>query len=207
MLLRCGYAVFLPNPRGSSGQGQEFARRVVGDMGGRDVYDCLSGIDHLIAQGIADPTRLGVTGVSYGGFMTARLITQDTRFAAAVSVSPVTNWLTEHLTSNIPQWVSSFVGDHYQDPDGNYFRRSPVLYAQRAKTPTLNICGMLDRCTPAGEAVQFHRALREHGVESVLLTYPEEGHGIRKMPASIDYAARLAAWFAQHIPTAAPLSS
>ena len=200
MLLAHGHALFLPNPRGSSGRGQDFARRVVGDMGGRDAQDCLSGIDHLTKQGIADPSRLGVTGVSYGGFMSSWLITQDTRFAAAVCVSPVTNWFTEHLLSNLSDWVAAFVADNRLDPVGDYFRLSPVMHAHRTSTPTLLVCGALDRCTPAEEAAQFHQALVESGVESVLLTYPEEGHGIRKLPALIDYAARVTAWFAKHIP-------
>jgi dipeptidyl aminopeptidase/acylaminoacyl peptidase len=199
MLLARGYALLLPNPRGSSGRGQDFARRVVGDMGGRDTYDCLSGIDHLAREGIADTARLGVTGVSYGGFMASWLITQDTRFAAAVCVSPVTNWLTEHLLSNLTDWVAGFLADSPRDPQGQYFQRSPVLQAHRARTPTLLICGALDRCTPAEEAAQFHRALLEKGVDSMLLTYPEEGHGIRKRPALIDYAVRIVSWFERHM--------
>ena len=103
MLVQRGYAVFMPNPRGSSGRGQDFARHVVGDMGGADTYDSLSGLDFLVEQRLADPRRLGVTGISYGGFMTAWLITHDSRFAAAVAVAPVTNQVSEHLISNVPQ--------------------------------------------------------------------------------------------------------
>ena len=75
------------------------------------------------------------------------------------------------------------------------------MYANRVKTPTLNICGALDRCTPPQEALQFHRALLENGVDSVLAVYPEEGHGIRRWPAAIDYTARIVGWFDEHIPT------
>lgn len=199
LLVQQGYAVFLPNPRGSSGRGQDFARQVLGEMGGADTYDCLSGIDHLVAGGIADPTRLGVTGVSYGGFMASWLITQDSRFAAAVPVSPVTNQVTEHLLSNIPHFVRLFLDDTYTNPGGKYFRYSPIMHAHKAKTPTLNICGALDRCTPAEEAAQFHNALLENGVSSVLVTYPEEGHGITHFPAAIDFAARLLVWFGTHL--------
>lgn len=199
MLLERGYAVFFPNPRGSSGRGQEFARHVLGEMGGADGQDCLAGVDHLVRGKLADPKRLGVMGASYGGFMTSWLITQDPRFAAAVAVAPVTNQVTWHLLSNIPDFVSLFLADHYTNLDGKYYTRSPVTYARHARTPTLNICGALDRCTPPEEAVQFHNALLEHGVESVLVTYPEEGHGVRKWPAALDYAARIAAWFERYL--------
>jgi dipeptidyl aminopeptidase/acylaminoacyl peptidase len=200
MLLRRGYAVLLPNPRGSVGRGQDFVRQVLGDMGGADTYDHLSGLDHLISRGLVEPGRLGVTGGSYGGFMTSWLITQDPRFAAAVSVAPVTNHLTEHLISNIPHFVSLFLADTYTNAGGKYFQRSPVMHAHKVKTPTLNICGGLDRCTPPEEAVQFHNALRENGAKSVLIRYPQEGHGIRNFPATIDCAARVVGWFNEHIP-------
>ncbi len=199
MLLDRGYAVFFPNPRGSTGRGQEFAGRVLGDMAGADTQDYLSGVDHLVQCGIADPTRLGLTGASYGGYMTSWLITQDERFAAAVSVAPMANLVTERLTSNIPHFVDLFVSDDYTNSAGNFYKRSPIMHARRVKTPTLNICGALDRCTPPTEAEQFHNALLENGVESVLVTYPQEGHGIRSMPACADYAARLVAWFEGHI--------
>lgn len=199
-LLKRGYALFLPNPRGSTGRGQDFARRVVGDMGGADAQDLLSGLDHLVRRGMVDRSRVGVMGQSYGGFMTAWLITQDQRFAAAVAVAPISNQVTAHLISNIPTFVSMFLDDVYTNPTGQYFKRSPVMYAHQAKTPTLNVCGALDRCTPPEEAVQFHRALLENGVESLLVRYPEEGHGIRKLPAAIDYTARIVAWFEKHMP-------
>lgn len=200
MLLERGYAIFLPNPRGSTGRGQDFVRPVLGDMGGADTYDYLAGLDYLTERGIADPARLGVTGGSYGGYMTTWLITQDPRFAAAVAVSPVTNQVTEHLISNIGHFVALFLKDTYTNPTGKYFERSPVNFAHKARTPTLSTCGVLDRCTPPEEAVQFHNALLENGVKSVLVTYPQEGHGVRKWPAIVDYAARLVAWFEEYMP-------
>jgi dipeptidyl aminopeptidase/acylaminoacyl peptidase len=200
MLVKHGYAVFLPNPRGSSGRGQEFARHVVGEMGGADTYDCLSGIDYLVARGLVDPSRLGVMGISYGGFMTAWLITQDSRFRAAVPVAPMTNHVTEYLISNISEFMTVFLADHYANPGGKFFQRSPIMHADKVKTPTLSICGALDRCTPPEEAAQFHNALLQNGATSVLVKYPEEGHGIHKLPAAIDYAARVVAWFEDYIP-------
>lgn len=204
MLIKRGCAVFLPNPRGSSGRGQAFARRVLGEMGGADAQDCLSGLDHLVARGIADPARLGVIGGSYGGYLTSWLITQDTRFAAAVSLAPITNHVSHRLTSNIPHFARLFLEDSYATPGGRYFQRSPIMHAHRVKTPVLNVSGALDRCTPPMEAMQFHNAVLEHGIESVLLVYPEEGHGVRKFPATFDCAARIVAWFERHMPAASP---
>jgi dipeptidyl aminopeptidase/acylaminoacyl peptidase len=175
LLVKRGYAVFLANPRGSAGRWQAFVRPVLGDMGGADTYDLLSGLDHLVELGLADPDRLGVTGASYGGFMTSWLITQDSRFAAAVSVAPANNHVSSHLLSNIPHFVDLFLADTYTNPGGNYFKRSPIMRADQVGSPTLNICDALDQCTPPEEAKQFHNALLENGVTSVLVTYPEEG--------------------------------
>jgi dipeptidyl aminopeptidase/acylaminoacyl peptidase len=200
MLLRRGYAIFLPNPRGSSGRGQAFAAQVVGDVGGADTDDFLSGIDYLVNSGTADPSRLGVTGLSYGGFMTCWLTTRDNRFGAAISVGPATNHVSHHLLGNIPQFDSLFLQDHYTNLSGSYYTRSPLLQAHRSKTPTLLVCGDLDRCTPPEEAMQFHNALLENGVMSFVVRYPQEGHGVHAIPAAIDFAARSVVWFESHIP-------
>lgn len=200
MLIKRGYALFFPNPRGSSGRGQAFVRPIVGDLGGIDGRDLLSGLDALVERGLAPAHSVGVVGGSYGGFMTSWLITQDPRFSAAVSVSPITNYVTERLTSNIPHFVKLFLGESYHKAIDTYLEHSPVMYAHKVRTPTLNICGALDRCTPPSEARQFHNALVEYGVTSQLLTYPEEGHGIRKFPAAIDFVARVVSWFETHMP-------
>jgi dipeptidyl aminopeptidase/acylaminoacyl peptidase len=200
MALAAGYALFQPNPRGSSGRGQAFARRVFGDMGGADAHDYLSGLDALANAGVIDPKRIGVTGGSYGGYMSSWLITQDQRFAAAIPVAPVSNWVSQHFTCNISQFGEMFLSDKVSNPTGKYFTRSPVHFADRARTPTLQICGALDRITPPGQALEFHQALQLAGVESVVLTYPREGHGIRNMPAMFDYAARMLMWFTKHMP-------
>ena len=200
MLLRRGYAIFQPNPRGSSGRGQAFSAKVVGDVGGADTADFLSGIDCLVEAGIADPSRLGVTGLSYGGFMTCWLTTQDDRFGAAISVGPATNHVSHHLLGNIPQFDSLFLGDHYTNLSGTYYTRSPLLFAGNSKTPTLLVCGDLDRCTPPEEALQFHAALLENGVDAAVVLYPLEGHGVHGIPAAIDFAARCVMWFERHVP-------
>ncbi|SEH13931.1 Dipeptidyl aminopeptidase/acylaminoacyl peptidase [Sphingopyxis sp. YR583] len=200
MALGRGYALFQPNPRGSSGRGQAFARHVFGDMGGADTLDYLSGLDALEERGLIDPARIGVTGGSYGGYMTSWLITQDQRFAAAVPIAPVTNWVSMHLTCHVPNFCELFLADDIDNPTGKYHSRSPVHFVDRVTTPTLTICGALDRITPPGQAMEFHHALRTAGVESLLVTYPNEGHGVRTMPASFDFAARAIAWFDRYMP-------
>jgi dipeptidyl aminopeptidase/acylaminoacyl peptidase len=198
VLANHGIASLYPNPRGSSGRGAEFARRVKGDMGGEDAYDYLREIDALVERGIADPACLGVTGISYGGFMSAWLVTQDARFAAAVPISPVTDWFSQHRTSQIPYFDSLFLDGAPAAPNGLFFRRSPAMYANRVRTPVLQLTGALDQNTPPTQALEFHRSLLEHGCTSVLATYPTSGHGIRSFPQVIDATARYIEWFLEH---------
>ena len=200
MLLRAGYAIFQPNPRGSSGRGQDFARAVFGDAGGADAADLLSGLDQLVAQGIADPQRIGVVGGSYGGYMAAWLVTQDTRFAAAVPIAPVGDWTSLRLTSHVPVSIEMLMGGRPSNADSLYFSRSPIAHADGVKTPTLIICGELDRSTPPSQGLELHHALTQAGAESVLLTYPGEGHGVRRLPGTIDFASRIVNWFEVHMP-------
>jgi dipeptidyl aminopeptidase/acylaminoacyl peptidase len=201
LLVSRGYAVLLPNPRGSFGRGQEFAAAVVGDMGGADTHDYLSGIDAMIERGIADPARIGTMGVSYGGFMSAWLVTQNPRFKAAVAGSPVTDWYSFTFTTNIPRWGLWFLDNADPEEFGNQVHtRSPVMHASRASTPTLLTAGAKDRCTPAGQAREFYQALTSHGVDSELVIYPEEGHGVRRFPAVTDYLTRLVTWFDRYMP-------
>ncbi|HEX9067099.1 MAG TPA: S9 family peptidase [Streptosporangiaceae bacterium] len=204
LLVSRGYAVLSPNPRGSSGRGQEFAAAVVGDMGGADTHDYLSGIDALVARGIADPARIGTMGVSYGGFMSAWLVTQDQRFAAAVAGSPVTEWYSFTYTTNIAKWGLWFLGNADPEETGNQVHeRSPVLHASKCRTPTLLTAGAKDRCTPAGQAREFYQALAGRGVDAQLVIYPEEGHGVSRFPAVTDYLTRLVTWFEKYMPAAA----
>ena len=193
-----GIASLYPNPRGSSGRGQNFVRLVKGDMGGEDTYDYLTGCDAMVERGIADPDRLGVTGISYGGFASAWLITQDDRFAAAVPISPVTDWYSQHRTSQIPFFDELFLAGSAYEAGGKFFDRSPVMFAANVKTPTLQLTGSLDQNTPPTQALEYHRSLLEQGVKSVLTTYPTAGHGIRTFPEVIDATTRYVGWFLEH---------
>ena len=198
-LLAAGFAVFEPNVRGSWGRGQSFTRRVYGDMAGKDTHDYLSGLDALIQSGQANSKRLGVFGSSYGGYISCWLISQSDRFAAAVPISPVTDWVSEHYTSNLGRFCEDFIGDDPHDPNGKYFTTSPIHHVRKVKTPTLLVCGGQDKNTPPGQAVEFHHALVEEGKVSALLTYPNAGHSIRQMPESIDLLARVIAWFQAYV--------
>ena len=200
LLVSRGYAVLHPNPRGSFGRGQDFAERVYGDMGGADTDDILSGVEALVAAGVADTARVGVMGVSYGGFMASWLITRTDRFAAAVSMSPVTDWLSMHYTTYFPEFDRLFLQDDPANSAGHYAARSPIMFAHQARTPTLHTAGGRDDATPASQAVEFHQALLEHGVASSLAIYPEEGHDVRRFPAVIDRCARILAWFDHYMP-------
>jgi dipeptidyl aminopeptidase/acylaminoacyl peptidase len=194
-----GFASFYPNPRGSSGRGSAFARLVKGDMGGEDTFDYLTGIDALVNAGIADERRLGVTGISYGGFMSAWLITQDGRFAAAAPISCVSDWFSLYLTSQVPDFVPPFLDADPSNPHGRMFERSPAMFAKNARTPTLQLTGAQDQNTPPTQALEFHRALLGQGVPSVLATYPTAGHGIRGFPEVIDATARYVGWMIRYL--------
>jgi dipeptidyl aminopeptidase/acylaminoacyl peptidase len=194
-----GFAVLMPNPRGSSGRGQRFLEMQLGDYGGAEVDDDLTGLDRLVAQGIANPDRLGVMGVSHGGYMTCWLTTKTHRFKAAVASSPVTDWYSQHFGSNIPEFDSMYLKATPTEPGGPYFNLSPTFFAHLSDTPTLLTAGLRDRCTPPGQAIEFHQALLATGVETELVLYPEEGHGVRSLPAQIDYAARVVDFLSRHL--------
>ena len=201
-LVTRGFAILEPNPRGSTGHGQDFARRVVGDMGGLDVADVLAGVDTAVAAGAADPDRLVLTGGSYGGFMAAWIPTRDHRFKASVSISPVTDWWSERFDSSLGAWVGDFLGGEPLALPEEYSARSPVLHAADVTTPVLLTAGRHDRATPVGQAVEFYRALREHGVPTEVVVYPQEGHGVSEFPAILDLATRAVAWFERFLPDA-----
>ena len=205
LLLERGYAVLMPNPRGSSGRGQEFARAVVGDMGGADAVDITSGVSSLVDLGVADAARIGITGGSYGGYLTAWLVTQSSAFAAAVAQHPVTDWAHQHGVSNIPYWDELFLDGKPYATDGQYVERSPLTHAAKVVTPTLFITGTLDRATPPGQSLAMHRALASYGVTSACLTYPTAAHGPRDIASAIDVTARTLEWFERFMP-AAPLT-
>jgi dipeptidyl aminopeptidase/acylaminoacyl peptidase len=194
-----GYAVFLPNPRGSFGRSQKFTRAVMGDPGGEDAHDILRGIDFLVEVGVADSRRLMVCGRSYGGYMTAWLATQSDRFAAACALSPISDLRSQFLTAHHPEFIAMLTGQSPFEHHSLYDERSPVMHARNVATPILNICGGADHTTPPSQALEFHRALLAAGKTTELVTYPGEGHAVRRFEAQVDQAARILAWFEKHL--------
>lgn len=153
----------------------------------------------MINMGIADPKRVGVMGVSYGGYLAAWLPTQYPHFAASVPISAITDWFSNYNTSNIGYFDELFFQSSPRTPGGVYHSRSPVMFAGKHKTPFLQIAGRLDRCVHPSQAEEYHKALTDAGVKSVLAMYPQEGHGVRQDAAYLDLCTRVIAWFDDHM--------
>jgi dipeptidyl aminopeptidase/acylaminoacyl peptidase len=196
-----GFAVFLPNYRGNVGWGQAFSRMNLGDPAGAEFDDILAGIEHCIDLGFADPERLGVTGSSYGGYLTNWAVATTSRFKAAVSVSSIASHSSCHYSSEHD--FHAYISGGPLTVEKNLsvaLDRSPLTRLHRPTTPTLLIHGREDRCTPVSEARQFYAALRERGVDAELIIYPREGHGgFRERAHRLDGWQRRVAWFECHL--------
>ncbi|MFZ6655611.1 prolyl oligopeptidase family serine peptidase [Undibacterium sp. TJN19] len=198
-----GFAVFLPNYRGNTGWGQKFARMNLGDPAGAEFDDIQAGIDHCIALGLADAGRLGVTGSSYGGYLTNWAVATTQRFKAAVSVSSISSHISCHY--GCEHDFHAFINGGPLMEEANMHiatERSPLMqmHAHDPVTPTLFIHGRDDRCTPPSEAQQFYAALRERGVNTELAIYPREGHGsFRERAHRIDSWLRRIDWFRKYM--------
>jgi dipeptidyl aminopeptidase/acylaminoacyl peptidase len=199
LLASAGFAVLMPNPRGSMGFGTAFAEANVGDMGGADWADVMAGVDYCVAEGLADPNRLALAGWSYGGYMTAWGVTQTTRFKAAVAGASITNWISFHGVSTIPGFDATFYPGDPFNWDGPYGQFSPMLHVRNVKTPTLFLHGEQDPICPLGQAHEMWRALKELGVETQLVVYPREGHGIREREHARDVLERAVAWITERV--------
>jgi dipeptidyl aminopeptidase/acylaminoacyl peptidase len=199
LLASAGYACLMPNPRGSIGRGHAFAQAVIGDGGGVDFRDIMAGVDHCVAEGIADPERLGITGLSYGGYMAGWAVGHTDRFAASVAMSVVANYVSFHLTSEVWWYDHEILDGEWYDPASQYAERSPVTYAHRSTTPTLILQGAADRCTPPGQGEELYGALGTSGAEVELVIYPREGHVPIERAHALDAIHRTQAWFDRHL--------
>ncbi|HEY1264936.1 MAG TPA: S9 family peptidase [Terriglobales bacterium] len=198
LLVTAGYAVFYPNIRGSTGYGFDFMVLNRADWGGGDFKDVMAAADYLVAQGIADPGRMGIAGWSYGGYMSEWAITQTNRFKAAVSGAGMADLAAEYGTEEHPSYDEWFYGLPYEKPEG--FRRgSPINYIRNAHTPTLILQGDADTIDPLGQSQQLYRALKRYGVETELVIYPREPHGLREEKHLLDRLNRIVNWFNAHL--------
>ncbi len=197
LLAAAGFAVFHPNPRGSQGHGREFAAAVAGAVGLGEWTDILAGLDDLVASGVADPDRLGITGWSHGGFMAAWAVTQTGRFRAAVMCAGVADWAMQVGVGDFGREEADLGGSFGWEGPGphRHDQLSPISYAANVTTPVLILHGEDDSNVPVGQARYFHRALTQFGVEHDLVTYPRENHVFTERAHQIDVQERVRSWF------------
>lgn len=201
LLAARGYAVVLPNYRGSLGRGHDFAAQARGRMGGPEWDDVEACVDAAVAAGVADPDRLGIGGWSQGGFLTAWAVTATDRYRAAVMGAGVSDWSMMAATSDLPDFEAELGGSTPWDGPGPHrgAAGSPISYAARRTTPLLILHGAEDARVPASQAVAFHRALERAdpagAVPLSLVLYPREPHGVRERRHQVDLQGRVLAWF------------
>jgi len=194
-LAQRGYAVFLPNPRGSTGRGADFTDREANDYGGMELHDVLTGVDHVVSLGFVDPQRMGVGGWSHGGYMTNWTITQTDRFKCAISGAGPSNFLSDQGQNDIPRFNTDYYDRSvYEDLD-RYLQRTPVAHVAHVRTPTLILHGEKDERVALPQGQEMYRALQWAGVETQLVIYPREPHSIGERAHQIDLAERVFAWF------------
>ena len=194
-----GYAVFLPSPRGSFGQGEAFTRANVKDFGHGDLRDILRGVDAVVRAEPVDGKRVGLTGHSYGGFMSMWAVTQTNRFRATVASAGIANWQSYYGQNGIDQWMIPYFGASVYDDPKVYARSSPINFIKQVHTPTLILVGERDAECPAPQSFEFWHALKTLKVQTQLVVYPDEGHHVRKPAHVHDIARRTIGWFNQYL--------
>lgn len=200
LLAARGYAVFCPNIRGSLGYGERFVEMNRGDWGGADFKDVMAGVKDLIGRGIADPTKLGIGGWSYGGYMAEWAVTQTNDFKAAVSGAGLSNLISEFGSEEHPAYDEWFYGVPYEGPSlAKFLNSSPFTHLKDAKRPTLILQGDADTTDPPGQSQELYRGLKHYGVESELVMYPREPHGFREEKHLVDRLNRMLAWYDKYV--------
>ena len=198
-LLDHGYFVFMPNPRGSYGQGEAFTRANVQDFGGGDLKDILAGVDAVEKIAPVDDQRLAVMGGSYGGFMTMWTVTHTDRFKAAAAGAGIADWVSYYGQNGIDQWMVPFFGGTAYDNPAVYDRASPIRYIKQARTPTFIYVGELDVECPPAQSLEFWHGMKAVGAATSLVIYPGEGHHLLKPANQQDVEARTVAWFDRYL--------
>ncbi len=193
-----GYAVVLPNPRGSTGYGQQFTEACTGDWGGADCEDILACCDDLIRKGTADPDRMSLGGGSYGGFMTSWIVGHTNRFKAATAMAAVIDQTSMALTTEIPYFSLWNMGGTPWESPGEYQKRSPLTYLPDVETPVLVIHWEGDIRVPIGQGEELYQGLRLLGKKTELLRYPGGFHIVRAPSQNVDWVRRTLSWNERH---------
>ncbi|MBV8208014.1 MAG: S9 family peptidase [Acidobacteria bacterium] len=194
-----GWAVLYPNPRGSTNYGEKFMRANINDWGGGDFRDIMSGVDAVIARGIADPDRVAEWGWSYGGYMTCWIVTQTSRFKAAMMGAGLSDLPSMYGTTDIPGYIATFFnGTLNKDTLSLYAQHSGITYVDNVKTPLLILQGAQDERVPTSQSMEFYRALKDRGKTTQLVYYPREGHGFREYYHQYDRMKRTYEWISKY---------
>jgi dipeptidyl aminopeptidase/acylaminoacyl peptidase len=204
-----GFAVFYPNYRGSTGRGVEFSKLGQRDAAGKEFDDLVDAVDHLVAKGLVDKARVGITGGSYGGYASAWGATfYSDRFAAAVMFVGISNLASKVGTTDIPNEEELVhARNRPWDDWSDTLKRSPITYADRSKTPTLILGGTDDPRVHPSQSLEMYRHLKLRGKAPVrLVRYPGEQHGNRRAASRLDYNLRLLQWMEHYLagPRGAP---
>jgi dipeptidyl aminopeptidase/acylaminoacyl peptidase len=194
-----GYAILRPNPRGSSGYGTEFRRANINDWGVGDYNDLMSGVDKVIAMGVADPERLGVMGWSYGGYMTSTIITKTKRFKAASAGAPVTNLMSFTTTADIPGFIPDYFGGQYWEKPEVYAKHSAMFNIKGVTTPTLVQHGEADVRVPISQGYELYNALKAQGVPTRMIVLPRQPHGPNEPKMQVAAMQSNLEWFDKYL--------
>ncbi|HUR94767.1 MAG TPA: S9 family peptidase [Gemmatimonadales bacterium] len=194
-----GYVVLGVNPRGSSGRGEKFSTAIWARWGQKDGEDVLAAVDWAVAQGIADPERLGVGGWSYGGILTDQIIARDRRFKAATSGAGIANAFAGYGTDQYVKEYEAELGTPWKNPKAYLEVSYPFLHADRIVTPTLFLCGDQDWNVPLINSEQMYQALKSLGRETQLVVYPGASHSLDKPSHRRDRMERYLKWYGKYL--------
>lgn len=194
-----GWAVLFTNPRGSTGYGEKFLRGNLNDWGGGDYRDIMSGVDTVVASGVADPDKMAEWGWSYGGYMTCWIVSQTHRFKAAMMGAGLSDLVSMYGSTDIPDYLGGFF-DGYPDAEtlAAYRKRSGLTYVDQVTTPLLMLQGAVDERVPTSQSLEFFRALKDRGKKVELVFYPREHHGFTEYYHQLDRMQRIYDWISYY---------